>query len=313
MNYRYFAFGLSIRADSPLPGLMVSEGDEEPDVAVRMGRIPSTEGGHALYHSPYRDETGESVLTVYGLPDCSFHFQYLDRTQFVVSPTGCEIWASWPDGLTPDDTAIYLLGPILGFVLRIRGVVSLHASGIVIGDSAIAVMGPAGAGKSTTAAAFSLLGYRVLTDDVLAVEDRGASFAVLPGYPGLRLWPDSVTSLMGSPDALPPLTPTWDKRHFAVSSFNPNPVPLSAIYVLNERLPAHAEPRIEPHPGPGMLTLLGNTYVNYLLNPAMRAHEFDLLSRLAAAVPMRKVSPSSDPGQVAELCRRIAQDAGRNV
>ena len=42
----------------------------------------------------------------------------------------------------------------MGFVMLLRGIVCLHASAIAIDDEAIALLGPAGSGKSTTAAAF---------------------------------------------------------------------------------------------------------------------------------------------------------------
>ena len=55
-------------------------------------------------------------------------FVYADGTHFVVNQEGTTIWAGWPTTSTLEATFIYLLGPILGFVLRLRGVVSLHAS-----------------------------------------------------------------------------------------------------------------------------------------------------------------------------------------
>ena len=56
------------------------------------------------------------------------------------------------------------------------------------------------AGKSTTAAAFAKLGYPVLSDDLLALSDTGGTWVVEAGYPGLRLWPDSVGPLLAHDD-----------------------------------------------------------------------------------------------------------------
>ena len=118
----------------------------------------------------------------------------------------------WPDSSTLEDAATYLLGPVLGFVLRLRGITCLHASAVAVGDRAIALMGPANAGKSTTAAGFSRMGFPVLADDIVALSEPDEILRVQPAYPQLRLWPESAAFLYGSADALPRLTPTWDKR-----------------------------------------------------------------------------------------------------
>src|SRR5262249_22183040 len=153
---------------------------------------------------------------------------------------------------TLEDTATYLLGPVLGFILRLRGVTCLHASAVAICDQAIAILGPAGAGKSTTAASFARAGYKVLTDDIVALDERGDAFLVQPAYPRVRLWSESVNALFGTEDALPLLTPTWDKRYLDlqanISCFQEHPLPLAAIYLLDKRSSDPAAPFIEAVP-----------------------------------------------------------------
>jgi hypothetical protein len=238
---------------------------------------------------------------------------YSDGTEFVVDRAGSQVWANWPDPLTLDDAATYLLGPVLGFVLRLRGVICLHASAIVVGDRAVALVGPPSAGKSTTAAAFARMGHPVLTDDIVALWESSDALYVQPAYPQLRLWPDSVALLYGTADALPRLTPTWDKRALDLTRngcrFQQRPLPLAAVYVLTERGGADAAPRVEGLRGPGnLLTLLANTYVGYLLDSAMRAQEFASLARVVRSVPVRRVTPPADPAHITQLCSRILED-----
>jgi hypothetical protein len=57
--------------------------------------------------------------------------------------------------------------------------------------------------------------------------------------------------------------------------------------------------------------LVANTYVNYLLNDEMRLREFDMLSRVMAGTPVRRVRPAGDPSKIFELCKAIAADARR--
>src|SRR5262249_57046891 len=132
-----------------------------------------------------------------------------------------------------------LRGPVLGLGRGRRGAVGVPAGAGAVGGRARALCGGAGAGRSTLAAASARRGDVVLTDDVAPLEPDGDRFRVRPGYPQLRLWPDSVRLLYGDADALPPLTPTWEKRGLDLTRpgyrFAARPLPLAAVYVLGER------------------------------------------------------------------------------
>ena len=95
---------------------------------------------------------------------------YADGTRFVLDGCATRVWGEAGPGLTDHDVLVYFLGPIMGFVMRQRGKLVLHASAVVLGDRAVAIMGPAGCGKSTTAAALALRGWPVLNEDVCALE-----------------------------------------------------------------------------------------------------------------------------------------------
>jgi hypothetical protein len=269
--------------------------------------------------SPSCDAAGRPLLRVATLAGGAyFGLFYSDGARFAVERKGREVWADWPEGYTLEDAATYLVGPVLGFVLRLRGVTPLHASAIAVENQAIALVGMPGAGKSTTAAAFARLGFPVLSDDVVALEDGRDGFLVAPGYPRVNLWPDSVRTLFGSEDALPHITPTWPKHYLPLNQngcrFQSEQLPLGGIYLLGEREPGLTEPRIEDVPAvEAVMTLVANTYVNYLLDRHMRRQEFDLLSRLVTSVPVRRVRPAADPRAVFDLCEAIAKDAGSRM
>ncbi|NIM27202.1 MAG: hypothetical protein GTO67_14755 [Gammaproteobacteria bacterium] len=130
-----------------------------------------------------------------------FRMRYEDGTDFVIDRRGTRIWASWHEPMTLEDTAVYLLGPVLAFALRLRGVTCLHASAVVVDAGVVALVGPSGVGKSTTVAAFAERGFAVLCDDTLALEERESDVIAHPGYPRLRLWPEAVHLLHGEPAA----------------------------------------------------------------------------------------------------------------
>jgi hypothetical protein len=245
-----------------------------------------------------------------------FRLCYLDHSEFVVDAGATEIWAAWPDGVTTEDALTYLAGPVLGFALRLRGIAALHASVVAIDGRAIILVGSAGIGKSTTAAALAILGYPVLSEDIAALDDQGDHFFVQPGYPHVNLWPSSVELLFGAADALPricPLHPTWDKRYLNLTTppyrFQDRALPLGAVYVLGDRTDDQATIDIEPLAGTeAMIAMVANTYANYLLGKQMRAREFEVLGRLLRHVPVRKVSPPANPHRIWDLCQVLVED-----
>jgi len=314
------AFGMRIEATGPIPGLVASSRSGVADLQLFLGSMPpwlndrSAADRSVWYVSSARGETGEPNLRVWKLLDGAYCLlRYCDGTQFVADRSGSRVWATWPDQATLEDTATYLLGPILGFVLRLRGVVCLHASAIVVGDRAVALLGPAGAGKSTTAAIFARRGFSVLTDDVAALVERDGRVLVEPAYPRVRLWPDSVAALYDSEEALPRLTPTWDKRYLDLNEhggrFHPRPLPLAAIYALGKRSDDQQAPFVEAvSTRDAMMGLIANGYGSRLLDGAMRAREFELLGAIVDRVPFRRVIPHSDPQKMTALSDVILRD-----
>lgn len=314
-RYTYSAFGLALRSSLPIPGLNAVEDRSAADITIWMDARPPGLAGHEaarLWYPTARNDEHADGLKVWRLCDGPFfRFQYADATEFFVNQTGTEVYATWPDSSTLEDSSIYLLGPVLGFALSLRGITCLHASAVAIRGQAVALLGAGQAGKSTTAAAFAQLGYPVLTDDVAPLIERGGVTHLQPAYPQLRLWPDSVALLYGSGDALPPLTPTWTKRALDLSShgyaFQSEPLPLAAVYVLGDR-GDRGQPSIEPVAGRDRLrTLLAHSYVGYLLDRNMREQQFLTLTR-AFRIPMRRVISADGASQVFRLCSRILEE-----
>jgi hypothetical protein len=110
---------------------------------------------------------------------------------------------------------------------------------VEFGGSAVAFAGSEGAGKSTTAAALAGRGHAVISDDIVAIVEREGSFFVLPAYPYLSLWPESVKMLYGPKKKLPSFSPSYDKRQLVLAEnrlrFQERPVPLGAVCLLGQR------------------------------------------------------------------------------
>ena len=324
MSVSHTVYGLRLASNRPVFGLAIQSETGPSDVRIRLREplpFPAvlTQSGVCSYDGPFCGERERPNLRIAIDPSLEyFVFFYRDGARFAVRRDGTEVWADWPQDYTLEDVCTYLLGPIMGFVLRLRGITCLHASAVALGDCAIALTGSPGTGKSTLAAEFAQNGFPVLSDDVTALADDGKQFLAQPGYPRVNLWPDSVHALFGSEEALPRITPTWTKRYLGLSQqgycFATEPLPLRAVYILGPREAALSLPVVEEMAGSeAFMALVANTYMNYLLDREMRRREFDLLGRVAASVRIRWVRPTASASALTRLREAIVADAIRFI
>jgi hypothetical protein len=314
--------GLRVRADCRIPGARVVPASSRADVEVRSQSLPAwldgTERGEQEHWLPsgvgpgsasgprgWKLRSGAYLLLVYS-----------DSTTFVIDRAGTEVWMHWPPPLTLEDAATYLVGPVLGLLLRLRGVLTLHASAVVVKGYAVAIAGPAGAGKSTTAAAFAQRGFPLLSDDIAALRHDGPIFTVTPSFPQVRLWPGSTAALFGSVDHLPRITPThptWDKQYLDIDdwgmAFCEHAIPLGAIYILEDRTDADAAPSV--HAMTNRATLQGlvrNAFGKSFVDAGADSWVFETVVRLAGSAHVRVVIPHSDPARLPQMCDAILKD-----
>ena len=320
MDFHYFFFGLHLRSNLPLSGVSTTNSSTDHfDVELHLG-IPQEIKGEILpgsevltYASTETNAAGEPVLRIMTLGRGEFlRFTYEDGTEFWLDRKRENVWATWPDTESLENATAYLLGPVLGLLLRQRGVTCLHASAVAIEDRSVAFVGAAGAGKSTTAAAFARQGIRILSDDIVALTESAGSFEVLPGCPYLRLWPDSAKICHDSPGTLPRIIPGGEKRRLALGNegarFESRLLRLGAIYLLGDRRPDPA-PYVEEIRGQAaLLSLVADTYGNKTLDRDLRAQEFRVLGQLVEKVPILRVFPHEDLSRIGDLCRVIREN-----
>jgi hypothetical protein len=323
--YVYSVFGLRLHTDVEIPGFVPLPVKPPFDVIVSLGRFPEflsrsiPPDNQAIYISAELGEKGGPSSRVWNIGNGDhIRVLYDDGTDCIVNRTGTQVWIMWASPYTVLDVVPYLQGPLLGLVQRLRGVTCLHASSILIGERAIAVTGPRGSGKSSTAAAFLQLGFTVLADDVVPVIEDAGQFMVRSAHPRLWLRPDMVKTLYGSSNALPQFAPSWEKRYLDLNAMGPglplDPKPLAAIYVLSARRDDPNRPVVmEAAPHDVMLGLLCNTYANHLLDAGMRAQEFAILSRIQRKVPVLLVHPHKDVSRISLLCQAILEDVASRV
>jgi hypothetical protein len=323
VSYSYLAYGLNLKSKAEIQGLRAIPGNSDPSandgVEVFIGATPAwVEAALRLpaelvYAARSGDETITFRFSALGRQQF-FQFSYLDGTRFVVDAEMRRIWGACPLPFTQEDLGVYLLGPIMGFVLRRRGILALHASCFCVDGRSFALCGAQGTGKSTTAAALALKGIPIPCEDIAALRERDGEFWIAPGYPRVNLWPESAASLFGTPDALPTISPNWEKRFLpldrGMARFEDRERQLAAVYILEARSDSDDAPRIaEISAREAALLLVQNTYMNYLLEKEQRAAEFAAIARLLSRTAVRRLIPHSDPEKIAVMCELLQMDS----
>lgn len=320
--FLYRIFGLLIQANHALPGLYDAEskGENEVDLHIMLGPFPgfvekmiaTPEGQY--YFEPGLNPDDPPQLVVNTLHRNSyFHFQYDTGVEFVIAGDATHVWGCWVDQLFLEDAVLYLQGPILSFVLRLRGVVCLHASSVVIEGQAVAFGGYSGAGKSTLAAAYCASGFSLLTDDVLPlVKKKGTIFAV-SGYPRLRLYENSSPGFGVSGADLPHLSSNWEKRYLDLGDKNlpflAGAIPIRCIYIFDWSKAGIEIPEILPvRPAEAIPLLAALSYGNKLLDDEMKRIEFHFLADVAENVAVKTISPVDEQERISELLKIIEDD-----
>jgi hypothetical protein len=308
--------GLVIRGDVTLPGIAHAHADE-PDVVLELvDRLPAPVVARLRYRAGAADVVGARVEIV---DDARGHvaFRYGDGTAIDVDhrTRPARIRATIAPGQVLEDLAAYLYGPVLGFLLRARGQLALHASGVRVGDGAVLIAGQAGTGKSTTAAALATRGHSVISDDLTALTLDGAATLAWPAFDHLRLWPTSAPLVLDDTTTLERITPTWDKRRFPLegAAFEDTPCPVRAIVVLRERRDVARVSMRTMTPAHAVVSLATLTYANYLLDASMRAHELMQLGALVRSVPVITVTPQPGRDGLERLCDAIVRATASRV
>ena len=280
-DYAYLAYGLRIASAIELPELIDGDSAAQPDVIVRRSQSP-------LLHDECLHLGRDPGMEV-GPESRSITLRYPDGVSFVVSP-GTQVSTIDVDTRAggEKDARSYLLGPVLGLLLRLRGRAALHASGAVIGSKAIAIAGPSGAGKSTLANAIGALGCPILCDDIFALDYSGPEWLALPGYPRIRLHQEGEQA----------------RYHVAPEQgtyqFCDRPTALNAIYVLEA--PADSPRFRSLHGADAQMALTPLVYGVELMSRRLHVEAVDWLARLVSDVPIRRFRPlRGDPVKSAQL------------
>jgi hypothetical protein len=280
----YKAYSLCIHSELQLPELIETEG--EADVVVRSEKLNPVTVGH--------DGGDRCRAKVAGVGE----FVVLAGREIIVDPVA---------NVEPALLRTILLGPVLSVLLRQRGLLVLHASGVAIDNWAIAFLGGSGWGKSTLAAAFQEKGYRVLTDDVMAIDLATGCAIVYPSYPQGKLFPEAAASLGHDVQEMLPVSQNSLKLSCSFTNrFQPAPLPLQRIYVLAKGT-AHQITALQPQES--FVELVRHTRSIQFMTHAdvMKSHLY-LCTRLMQTVSFRRFARRPELADLPRLVKLIEDD-----
>ncbi|MEM7134234.1 MAG: hypothetical protein AAF702_48640 [Chloroflexota bacterium] len=221
-NYTYRAYGLTITSHIELPELTPSTG--APDLHIKIESVP---------HSPLAQQAPDGFIQAAAGQTLLLLGEYVGANLLVRN--GNEILVEMTQPEKVEEIRLAILGFGLTALLFQRGYLVLHGNAIQTVGGAIAVCGQQRAGKSTLTTALYKRGFNIIADDLAAVDLWSAVPVVMPGFPRLKLWKDTLEYFDEPIDSLQPIQPSVEKYNFPLNgSFHCRPEPLNALYILKK-------------------------------------------------------------------------------
>jgi hypothetical protein len=303
---RYAAFGLELLVDSriSIPGVGQNSSCASPRPShVRLDDGEIDRRWAAITATPQRarelrfDQT--LLLSVDFAEPAGYLLWTRDFGRVLISADGMELLCQ-PDP-TNEDWASIVTAQALPLAATIRGMEVLHASGVVLGDKAVLIAGPPGAGKSSLAAALIRHGGQLLSDDAVALRLSHGALLAYPGSTLLQLRAAEDERLAQSDRAA-----LGRPAHFAdgkqryLSTGPHEPVELGALLLLER---SAQEPAIEGLPAVDPFELLATTFNLSVRTPARLERQLDVMSAIASAglVYRLRVQPGIDATTLASI------------
>lgn len=301
-------FGIQLASSFPF-ATPLPAGDGPADLVFSLLAEPTPflqePGLTPLYSSPWLDDDGQSVAHLYRTADGDV-FSFSRGLEVLVQPA--RITAALLDPAYEPLVELRLLGPVLSHWLECRGLPSLHASAAALGSRAVGFLSMQGGGKTGLAAAMLRAGHPLLTDDILALEERGGTFLSRSGYPQMRMWPDEAAHFLGSYEHLPLVHPQVSKRRVAITSFHHTALPLAVLYIAERREGGPIE--ITPlSRSAAVIELVRHSFSPHLVQAVgLQPSRLDFLARLVRQVPVRRLAYPSGFERLPEVVEALRRD-----
>jgi len=230
MNYRLF--DKVIASDIPLLELQEA-GSEEVYLSffVREAKLDAFRSID-WFHS-WLLPNGQVSLSA-GRNDSNYWLRFPDLADFQINVTNKQVTCFCPPGFPAESIRHLLLDQVLPRYFCHLGCHVLHSACVSLGDYAIGFTGESGWGKSTIAAFLNQQGHNLLTDDCLMIKHEKNHISCLASYRGMRLFDDSL-SFLDNPGHTSSVAHYVSKKRLIMTEAGKQaPLPLRALFILND-------------------------------------------------------------------------------
>lgn len=166
MKYKYRVYGLNIESEIHLAAETVDF--DVPDVEIKLGIVPEL-----------KKVTEKKGSTQGNLEEIVYNSRHSAKFYF---KQGKEVIIEPHPNVTHRMIIQYLNGIGMSAILGQRGLIPIHGSAIKVGNKCWLILGHSGAGKSSLATALIKNGGKMLSDDVISIQDTDGQLLVYPSF-----------------------------------------------------------------------------------------------------------------------------------
>ncbi|MDV7141323.1 hypothetical protein R3X27_01370 [Tropicimonas sp. TH_r6] len=199
----------------------------------------------------------------------------------------------------------YILDIVLPHLLSHDGHLVLHGGFVKSDAGGIGFIGPSGAGKSTLTASFLDDGATLLSDDTLMLHHDADGVTVEALYPSLRLFPDSLSSVLPQSGETRTVAHYFDKRRLSFAR-TAERSPADVLFYLDVAQDAEGEislRRLEPRAA--CMAVLKNCFTLDVESREELANRFRRASEVANALPVYALVYPREYSRLAEIRAQV--------
>jgi hypothetical protein len=308
-RYRYGVYGIVVVSDTPLALPDYSRGG--------LGQVECLSAPASVFLAATReacfDPRSDFWYRFAFLPDGSTYARWDAVGEFLVAADGRRIACRRMEGSSDESFQVYMLGQALSFALVKQRLEPLHATGVVVDNQAVAFLGDSAFGKSSLAACFLEAGYRLLTDDLLILQESSGGILAYPGPPRIKLFSKIARRFLGPTATRVPMNPDTDKLILPIDEHRScaSPVALKAIFSLAAPRDACRRPGVSIEalsPRDTFVELVKGAFNRRLVSPQRLERQFSVMASLAERIPVKKLTYPRAIDRLPEVRRMVLAD-----
>lgn len=220
--FSYYAYGLGIHSELEIPEFTAVPVKSEVTVTVNQSGAIADYLPPKVLEQPWAIYTNRKQAKVYIKNTGVFTINDGNKIVFIPTLNTSNLIAR-----------AFLVGTVMSILLYQRKFLVLHGSVIEIDGEAVIFLGNSGDGKSSTAAALHAAGYKLVNDDVAPIIVGDCQALLQPGFPQIKMSPETANALGYDFACLPVIHPQEVKRGYRPShNFSRSPLKIKRIYVL---------------------------------------------------------------------------------